>query len=68
MSYYKHDWQYKEYNQPVNDILLTLDECFMVSYEQNEENERDNKWKVSNFDQMQVKYYRCYKCKFQCID
>ena len=53
MYYYEHDKHYKEYNQPVTDILLELDESFVVSYEINEENE-GNKWKVT-VDQEQVK-------------
>lgn len=52
--YYEHDKHYKEYNQPVNDILLKLDEYFVVSYEQNEENEGNNIWKVT-VDQNQVR-------------
>ena len=51
MNYYKHDQQYEECSQPVNDILLKLDESFVVSCEENEEKSR---WKVT-VDQEQVK-------------
>ena len=47
--------KYEEYTQPVNDIPLKLDESFVVSYEKNEENEGNNRWKVTNFDQKPVK-------------
>ena len=37
----------------MNDILLKLDESFVVSHEKNEENDKRNKWKVT-VDQEQV--------------
>ena len=51
VKYYNEpDQQYKEYNLPVNNILLKLDESFMVSHEKNEET---NRWKVT-VDQKEV--------------
>ena len=57
VQYYdEHGQQYMEYNPPVNDIVLKLDESFMVSHEKNEDekNEESNRWKVT-VDQDQVK-------------
>ena len=48
--YYEHNQQYKEYNPPVDNILIELDESFVVSHEKNEET---NRWKVT-VDQKEV--------------